>query len=410
MKSFLTKSIPSKFLVLIGFFIALIVIFAFPNIAKAAEAGGLEDSLRLFKNMDIWFMLMLVAFLMIFIRKFEWGVCLAVLLTAISSVITYLFMAQYVKGLTPEELWTQNGMISAVVCAITVVIAIGVFLGTVKMWQYILAGILFTPAFVLLEFILMTWLPEITGGLVEDPGGGILVHQFAAYWGLGVALGIRERRVLNDPMHTTKHSITFVWLSAMLLFIFWPSFVTALLPLEVNTQVMINCYMSGFGSILFAYIAGSLLSKKKKINPLVYTYAMLAGPVASSSTLLLASPWASFLIGAVAGVISTICFLYLNAWLCNKLKILDVMGVHNLHGICGWISLLTGAMFAGSIVNIWAGLLTFALGIVAGLITGLIIRATRGKMEKMLSDEDVFEGSNPHPLYDPTEEQMEKVQ
>lgn len=34
-------------------------------------------------------------------------------------------------------------MIRAVICSITVVIAIGVFLGTCKMWQYLLVGAAF---------------------------------------------------------------------------------------------------------------------------------------------------------------------------------------------------------------------------------------------------------------------------
>ena len=43
-------------------------------------------------------MLMMVAFLMIFIRKFEWGVCLAVLLSAATSYIFYLGIQQFYFG------------------------------------------------------------------------------------------------------------------------------------------------------------------------------------------------------------------------------------------------------------------------------------------------------------------------
>jgi len=362
-----------------------------------------QDYLRLFKNMDIWFMLMLVAFLMIFIRKFEWSTCIAVLLSATSCILTYLFLCQYVKGMSAEALFgTQDAMIAGVVCAITVVIAIGVFLGTIKTWQYLLAGVLFAPAFMFLEYLLWTWLPGVAGGEVTDPGGGILVHQYAAYWGLGVAIAIREKRAFDEPMLTSKQSVTNAWLASMVLFILWPSFVTSLLPLEQNTQAMINCYFSGFGSIISAYFVCVAVSKTHKINPLVYTYAMLAGPVASSSTLLLATPWMSLLIGAVAGILSALSFTYFNAWLCGKIKALDVMGVHNLHGVGGWISLLSGAMLANSIVNVWAGILTMALGIVAGLVTGFVILATRGNMtkEELFSDDAVFEGYNPDPRFE----------
>ncbi|MDR1916861.1 MAG: hypothetical protein LBQ58_09835 [Synergistaceae bacterium] len=370
------------------------------------ELVGLQDSLRLFKNMDIWFMLMLVAFLMIFIHKFEWSVCLAVLLSSTSSILTYLFMCQYVKGMPVEEVFgTQDTMIAGVACAITAVIAIGVFLGTLKTWQYLLVGILFSPSFMFLEFLLWEWLPEITGGVVTDPGGGILVHLYAAYWGLGGALGIQEKRAFEEPMLTSKQSMGLVWLSSMLLFMLWPSFVTSLLPLSQNNQATINCYFSGFGSIISAYFTCMAVSKKRKINPLVYAYTLLAGPVASSSTLLLATPWTSLMIGVVAGILSTLSFTYFNAWLCGKIKALDVMGAHNLHGVCGWISLLSGALMAGSIVNVWAGLLTMVLGVAVGLISGLILRALRGSMsaEEMFSDESIFEGYNPDTRIEPGE-------
>jgi ammonium transporter Rh len=370
------------------------------------DVAALQDYLRLFKNMDIWFMLMLVAFLMIFIRKFEWTTCLAVLLNAVSSILTYLFLCQKVKGIPVDVLFgSQDGMIAGVVCAITVVIAIGVFLGTIKTWQYLLAGVLFSPAFMFLEYLLWEWIPGVAGGPVTDPGGGILVHLFAAYWGLGAALGIGEKRAFDEPMLTSKHSVTNVWLAAMLLFILWPSFVTSLLPLEDNTMAATNCYLSGFGSIIAAYVTCVMVSKTHRVNPLVYTYAMLAGPVASSSTLLLATPWVSLLIGVIAGAVSALSFTYLNAWLCGKIKVLDVMGVHNLHGVGGWISMLTGAILAGSIVNIWAGIVTAAWGIVSGLIAGVIIRVTRGEMRKedLFNDDVVFEGFNPDPRFEPGE-------
>jgi ammonium transporter Rh len=105
--------------------------------------------------------------------------------------------------------------------------------------------------------------------VVTDPGGGILVHHYAAYWGLGAALGIREKRAFKEPMLTSKQSMTFAWLAAMLLFILWPSFVTSLLPLAQNNQAMINCYFSGFGSIISAYLTCAAVSPKRKINPLV---------------------------------------------------------------------------------------------------------------------------------------------
>ena len=381
---------------------AALAFLLFPNQVLAAdELGSALDAAKYNQHMDVWFILFLVAFLMGFIRKFEWTTYLAVLLTTASSYLVYMFGNQFVLKMPAEEVWSQDTMISAATCAVTAVVAIGVFLGTVKMWQYLLVGVLFSPCYLLLNYLQFTWLPAIAGGEVTDPDGGILVHFFAAYWGLGVALGIREKRAFDEPAYTTKHSLSFAWLSGMFLFMLWPSFVTALMPLENTTAVTANTYMAGLGAMITSYLINVFLSKDRKVNPLVYICGMLTGLVASSSTLLLAGPWTSLAIGALAGICCPLAINYLQGWLAEKLGVLDVMGVHSLHGIGGWISLLTGAIMAGNLINIWAALITLALGIVSGFIVGLILKASRGQMDITFEDADEFEGDNPDPVLEP---------
>ena len=342
---------------------------------SAAGQSLIDDEMNKFnKNMDVWFMLMMVAFLMLFIRKFEWGVALATLLVAAGSFITYMAIHEFYWGAA----WDQSLMLGGVICAITVVIAIGVFLGTVKMWQYFLAGILFAPVFVALEYFLFTIMDA------TDPGGSMLVHMCAAYFGLGVALIVREKRAFNEPMYTTTHSVSFVWLASMILWVLWPSFVTALLPSDQVTWGMITCYMAGLGSIITTYLICQAV--QKKVNPLIYTYAMLAGPVAIGSPLLSVNQWGALVVGLVAGAVSALSFIYLQPRLCKLLGILDVMGVHNLHGMAGWVGALSIVVITGTLTNAIAAVGTAALTLVGGMIAGAIIRATRGKM----TDEDLF--------------------
>lgn len=322
---------------------AALAFLLFPNQVLAAdELGSALDAAKYNKHMDVWFILFLVAFLMGFIRKFEWTTYLAVLLTTASSYLVYMFGNQFVLKMPAEEVWSQDTMISAATCAVTAVVAIGVFLGTVKMWQYLLVGVLFSPCYLLLNYLQFTWLPAIAGGEVTDPGGGILVHFFAAYWGLGVALGIREKRAFDEPAYTTKHSLSFAWLSGMFLFMLWPSFVTALMPLENTTAVTANTYMAGLGAMITSYLINVFLSKDRKVNPLVYICGMLTGLVASSSTLLLAGPWTSLAIGALAGICCPLAINYLQGWLAEKLGVLtswvsivfteSAVGSHSLPG------------------------------------------------------------------------------
>lgn len=356
-----------------------------------AETTHLQDELHKWnKNMDVWFMLMLVAFLMLFIKKFEWGVCLAVLLVTGGSFVTYMAMKQFVFG---EFVWTQDWAIMGVFCAITVVIAIGVFLGTIKMWQYLLAGILFAPAWIAADW----WMFSYLEGVV-DPGGSMLVHMVAAYWGWGVILTLREKRAFDIPVITTTHSISFVWLASMLLWVLWPSFVTALLPADQVTWAMFTCYMAGLGSIIGTYVFCVIW--EKKVNPLVYTYAMLAGPVAIGSPLLSVSPWTALGIGLAAGAISATCFIKLHPWLCEKLGVLDVMGVHNLHGVLGVFGAICGAVFAAGLINIVSLVGIMVISLVTGGITGIILKATRGKMEigQLMTDASDFSGWKAEPI------------
>jgi ammonium transporter Rh len=349
------------------------------------------ENLKFVKNVMIWFMLMLVAFLMIFIKKYEWGVALAVLLSAAGSFIVYLAIHDIFFG----DAWTQDLMLSAVICSITVVIAIGCFLGTIRMWQYLLVGVLFAPVFVLVEWFMGNM--TLTGDLAQDPGGSILVHMCAAYFGLGVMMALKEKRAFKEPMHTTTHSVSFVWLAAMLLWVLWPAFVTALLPMELVAWGTITCYMAGIGSIISAWIVCRAL--QGKVNPLIYTYAMLAGPVAIGAPLLLVGPWAAVAVGIAAGAVSALCFIYLQPWLCNKMGVLDVMGVHNLHGMAGWVGVVASAIALFSVgaagvawANSAAAVFVITTVPAPGIAVGLLLKFTRGKMndDELFSDDADF--------------------
>ncbi len=348
-------------------------------------SGGTDlmyEELQFGKNLDIWFMLMLVAFLMIFIKKFEWGVALAVLLSAAASFVVYLG----IQDMYFEAAWNQALLIRGVICAITVVIAIGVFLGTCKMWQYLLVGVAFAFIYSLVEYLLANL--SVFGDFATDPGGSILVHMCAAYFGLGVAMGIRDKRAFDEPMYTTTHSVTFVWLASMLLWMLWPSFVTSLLSIENITWATITCYMAGIGSILSTYVV--CVAVQGKVNPLIFTYAMLCGPVAIGAPLLSVGPWGALLIGLIAGAVSTLCFIYLQPWFCKKIGVLDVMGVHNLHGVGGWMGAIFVTILVGSLASLAMAVIVCVLTIITGIIVGVVVRLTRGDMEKICDDEPDF--------------------
>jgi len=333
-----------------------------------ASAEGVEEgTAQLFqfhRGQDVAFMLMLVAFLMMFIRRYEWGVALATLLVLVTSWPLYVLVHTELLG-NPLDI---EAVILGLFASITLVIAIGVFLGHISTPLYVLVGVLFVPAYMLNEWFLFTALDGVL-----DSGGSILVHMFAAYWGWGVILTLRNRAVRDEPMQTSVHSVSFVWLASMLLFVLWPSFVTALLPPEEIIPAMINTYLALMASTLVTYVL--LVVLKRTIDPLVFTYAILAGGVAIGATVDLATPWQAWIIGLVGGAASTLSFVYLNDRLGKATGVLDSMGVHNLHGIPGIVGGLAPLLVVGAGgVQILAVGGTLVLALVTGAVTGLILR------------------------------------
>ncbi len=78
--------------------------------------------------------------------------------------------------------------------------------------------------------------------------------------------------------------------------------------------------------------------------------------------------------------------------------VLDVVGVHNLHGVCGIFGAIAGALLAAGWVNITSLIGVFAISIVTGLISGFIIKATRGVMDTLFADTNDFDLWHPEPL------------
>jgi ammonium transporter Rh len=348
----------------------------------ASAEGVDEGTAQLFqfhRGQDVAFMLMLVAFLMMFIRRYEWGVARATLLVLVTAWPLYFLLHTELLG-NPMDI---EAVILSLFAAITLVIAIGVFLGHISTPLYVLVGVLFVPGYMLNEWFLFTVLDGVL-----DAGGSILVHMFAAYWGWGVILALRNRKVNDEPMQTSVHSVSFVWLASMLLFVLWPSFVTALLPPEQIIPAMINTYLALMASTLVTYVL--LMVLKRTIDPLVFTYAILAGGVAIGATVDLAGPWQAWCIGLIGGAASTLSFVYLNDRLGAATGVLDSMGVHNLHGIPGIVGGLAPILIVGAgLHQVLAVGGTLVIALATGAVTGFVLRLFK-RPAVMLDDAESF--------------------
>lgn len=326
------------------------------------------------KVKDIWFMTMMIAFLMMFIKKYEWGVFVGTMLSAASSFVMFVFMKVIWFGHDYDIGMQTEGAI----CAITCTIGIGVFMGTIKSWQYLIAGIFFAMSYYIVDYIVVSG--DVMKGVV-DPGGAIPVHMFAAYWGIGVALTLREKRVCGYEPRFTTHSVNWAWLASAVLWVLWPSFVTVFWTGDAAQEGSNVCIMGGLGSMISGYLA-EYIFKKGKLDPLVYAYTLLAGCIGISSSMFIVGPWGGLLIGVISGVVSEASFNFLHGPLTRKLGINDVMGVHNLHGVCSWVSVICGMIscYCKGHEGVWtflSGLISFGVALFTGAILGVILKFTK---------------------------------
>jgi ammonium transporter Rh len=179
-------------------------------------------------------------------------------------------------------------------------------------------------------------------------------------------------------------------LGSMVLWLFWPSFCSAVVPADQMPKTVINTLLALCGATLVTYAAGVAL-RKGKLGIADMANAALAGGVAIGATCNQASAPAAMLIGALAGGLCVVGYNIIQPRLQNALKIVDTCGVHNLHGMPGLLGGvaaifivpgIAGAQIAGIVV-------TVVLAFAAGTVGGFIIRAT-GEKVQAYEDADEF--------------------
>jgi ammonium transporter Rh len=270
-------------------------------------------------------------------------------------------------------------------------IAAGAALGRLKMSRYLLLGLFFIPFYMFNEWILLeNGLHLIPLESFVDTGGSIVIHAFGALFGLGAVIGLTQREDLIVQIEADYSSDRFSMIGSMILWIFWPSFCAALVPTSQIPQTIINVIIALCGSTLATYAAS--VSIRGKIQIADIANASLAGGVAIGSVCLFASPLSAFIVGILAGIISTIGFSLIQEKLQKKLSIIDTCGVFNLHGLPGLFGGFSAIFIVSGIdipVQISGIIITIFIGLSTGLFTGTILKVS-GKKEKLYIDDEEF--------------------
>ena len=344
-------------------------------------------------NRSIHVMAMLLVgfgFLMVFVRGYGLSALTATYMMTAAGIPLYMLIKSLgVFGHAAEGI---DALILGEFAVASLLICAGAVLGRLKMWQYIILAVLFIPAYMLNEWIVL----DGQFGIVKsfaDTGGSIVIHAFGALFGLGVAVSMTSAAAKKIDVESDFTSDKFSLLGSMVLWVFWPSFCAAIVAPEVVVQTVMNVVFALCGSTLITYVATVML--RKHIDAADIANATLAGGVAIGSTCDVATLPVAMLIGAVAGFASTFGFAIIQSRLEKVGKLVDTCGVSNLHGIPG----ILGGLAAIFVVNgIDAGSqlvgigFTAAIAIFVGLISGKIL-SVFGAKEQPYEDSEEFDAA-----------------
>uniref|UniRef100_A0A8B9LNU6 Ammonium transporter Rh type A n=1 Tax=Astyanax mexicanus TaxID=7994 RepID=A0A8B9LNU6_ASTMX len=313
-------------------------------------------------------------FLMTFLKRYGF-----------SSVGLNLLLAAFGLqwGLLLQNMWHMHdgkimvsvgSMINADFSTATVLISFGAVLGKTSPVQLLIMTLLEITTFCINEHLYLL------------NNFNIIQIIFFSYFGLAVARVLYRPGLRNghDNEGSVYHSDLFAMIGTVYLWMFWPSFNSAIAePGAAQLRAIVNTYFSLAACTLAAYAISSLVEGKGKLDMVHIQNATLAGGVAVGTCADMAiGPFGAMVIGVCAGIISTLGFKFLSPILASSLGIQDTCGVHNLHGMPGILGGLAGILAAllGKKENVFPGTQAAALAssigfaLVGGAITGLILK------------------------------------
>ncbi|MDF0679317.1 MAG: ammonium transporter, partial [Nitrosomonas sp.] len=289
-------------------------------------------------------------------------------------------------ALTPHSV---DAVIYAEFAVATGLIAMGAVLGRLRVFQYALLALFIVPVYLLNEWLVLDNASGLTEGF-QDSAGSIAIHAFGAYFGLGVSIVLTTAAQRAQPIESDATSDRFSMLGSMVLWLFWPSFATAIVPFEQMPQTIVNTLLALCGATLATYFLSALFHKGKA-SIVDMANAALAGGVAIGSVCNIVGPVGAFVIGLLGGAISVVGFVFIQPMLESKAKTIDTCGVHNLHGLPGLLGGFSAILIVpGIAVAQLTGIgITLALALIGGVIAGVLIRLT-GTTKQAYEDSHEF--------------------
>mmetsp|Transcript_6390 Transcript_6390/g.9305 ORF Transcript_6390/g.9305 Transcript_6390/m.9305 type:complete len:455 (-) Transcript_6390:64-1428(-) len=240
---------------------------------------------------------------------------------------------------------------------------------------------------------------------ITDIGGSMVVHIYGAYFGLAVSYILTTEEAYEHVHNGANYmSDTLAMVGSVFLWMFWPSFNSALAGPYDQERTVINTILSLTASGMAAFAASYFLRGEKKFDMVDLQNASIAGGVGvGTAANMMLGPVYAQVIGFSAGWLSVFGYVYIQPFLERTFGIYDTCGVHNLHGMPGVLAGIFGIIFTavatpsdyntngnytavfpnegGPNAGYQAAFVTITLvsSIVAGLLTGIIAKISCGK-------------------------------
>lgn len=347
------------------------------------ETRTIFDTLCYNRSIHILAMLLLgFGFLMVVVRGHGYSSITATLLSVSVAIPVYMLIKSFMGEGSALSI---DSFMWAEFAAASLLIAIGAPLGRLTMNQYLVLGVLFIPVYLFNEWLILES-GMFTG--FQDTGGSVVIHAFGAYFGLGL-VATTAKKFNNDPTCESDNvSNQFSLLGSLVLWVFWPSFTSAVASPERVILTAINTVFALAGATVATYICSKLIRGKVDIEDIAN--ASLAGGVAIGSTCDIASPGMSMLIGIAAGILSTIGYSIISPKIQKLIHGSDTCGIHNLHGMPGLLGGLSAIIIIGNVgIQLICMIITVVVALIGGRIVGAIISLLGTKYE-LYSDLDEF--------------------
>lgn len=383
----------SKHLCFTAFSSIALFLLCFSGWASAAAPAEINEARLVAQyNYSINILAMLLVgfgFLMVFVRRYGFSATTGTYLVVATGLPLYILLRAngiFGHALAPHSV---DAVIYAEFAVAAGLIAMGAVLGRLRVFQYALLALFIVPVYLLNEWLVLDNASGLTEGF-QDSAGSIAIHAFGAYFGLGVSIVLTTAAQRAQPIESDATSDRFSMLGSMVLWLFWPSFATAIVPFEQMPQTIVNTLLALCGATLATYFLSALFHKGKA-SIVDMANAALAGGVAIGSVCNVVGPVGAFVIGLLGGAISVVGFVFIQPMLESKAKMIDTCGVHNLHGLPGLLGGFSAILVVpGIAVTQLTGIgITLALALVGGIIAGALIRLT-GTTKQAYEDSHEF--------------------